>query len=202
MYWWKKIFQGHSIGVVGESKSDKRLVCMTHDKLAEVFCENCDKIICWMCSVQGEHRGKFKKTQEKRVKKDPNFLTNLHMHAFYCLEHVVLPLEEFKAKQRVKLGKITEIFQRQVQNIFLHRWFYLIIYVLLFRLYIDNGADLVDQTILDVNAAHEDVQNKITLAYKACKIAIQRRYDDLMRDSEQIRSSKGIFLSFIFWLKK
>lgn len=79
----------------------------------------------------------------------------------------------------------------------------MIIYVvLLFRLYIDNGADLVDQTILDVNAAHEDVQNKITLAYKACKIAIQRRYDDLMRDSEQIRSSKGIFLSFIFWLKK
>lgn len=38
---------------------------------------------------------------------------------------------------------------------------------------------------------HEDATNKITLAYKACKTAIQRRYDDLMRDSEQIRSSKG-----------
>jgi hypothetical protein len=104
-------------------------------------------------------------------------------------EHVVLPLEEFKAKQRAKLGKITSIFQKQVQSI--HTNLYIFPIRILPHKDIEIGKNTVEQTISEVNAVHEDITNKITHTYKACKAAIQRRYDELMRDSEQIRSSKG-----------
>ncbi len=52
---------------------------------------------------------------------------------------------------------------------------------------------MLEHSIQDINAKHDNVVEQLKLAYKALKTAIQRRCDELLADSEKIRSSKGIW---------
>ena len=52
-----KILKSHATGSVGESKKKDLPFCTQHRQPAEVYCENCDCSICWMCSIYGDHKG-------------------------------------------------------------------------------------------------------------------------------------------------
>jgi hypothetical protein len=72
-------------------------------------------------------------------------------------------------------------------------------------LHLTTGKEMVEHTISDVNAAHNNVVEKLNLSYKVLKDTIKKRRDNLLQDSEKIRSAKGTLqhsLSSFFALEK
>lgn len=51
------IFKLHPIGYVKESKGYTQKKCESHNRNAEVFCESCETVVCWMCPLNGDHKG-------------------------------------------------------------------------------------------------------------------------------------------------
>ena len=50
---------------------------------------------------------------------------------------------------------------------------------------------MIEHTISDVNAAHNNIVEKVNMSYKVLKETIKKRRDSLLQDSEKIRSAKG-----------